>query len=59
MTRFFTKVQGKHTMKICFRGVGSLLAAAFCVNIWAESVDWTAYSGQSYTVAAGAELIVK
>ena len=59
MTRFFTKVQGKHTMKICFRVVGSLLAATFCVNIWAESVDWTAYRGQSYTVSAGTLLIVK
>ena len=51
-------VQGKHTMKICFRVVGSLLAATFCVNIWAESVDWPAYRGQCYTVAAGAEITV-
>ena len=46
-------------MKISFRVVGSLLAATFCVNIWAESVDWPAYRSQCYTVAAGAELIVK
>lgn len=46
-------------MKIGFRVVGSLLAATFCVNIWAESVDWPAYSGQSYTVSAGTLLIVK
>ena len=45
-------------MKTCFRVVGSLLAATFCGSVWAESVDWGAYSGRTYTVAAGAEVTV-
>ena len=45
-------------MKTWFCVGGSLLAATFCGSVWAESVDWSAYSGQTYTVAAGAEITV-